>query len=137
FDRRFFRRDLVLPALGFERFYGGESLGGSRAPPYLSDPDLADRIVRLLEAEGPRCFVFVITMGNHGPWPGDALSSYLAGLRRSDAMLEILATALAARWPEAVLALYGDHLPSLPPVFEQFDFAETASDYVLWPARQE
>ncbi len=41
FDRRFFRRDLAMPALGFERFLCRETLGGSSAPPYRSDPDLA------------------------------------------------------------------------------------------------
>ena len=41
FDRGFFRRDLAMPALGFETFLGRESLGGSRRPPYCSDPELA------------------------------------------------------------------------------------------------
>ena len=35
FDRGFFRRDLTLPALGFETFLGIETLGGSRRPPVL------------------------------------------------------------------------------------------------------
>ncbi len=68
FDRGFFRRDLTLPALGFETFLGLESLGGSRRPPYFSDPDLANHVLRAVDAEGPRIFVFAITMGNHGPW---------------------------------------------------------------------
>ena len=68
FDKRFFRRDLAMPALGFDEFLGRETLGGSRRPPYRSDPDLARQIVRVLDAEGPRTFIFAITMGNHGPW---------------------------------------------------------------------
>ena len=54
FDRRFFRRDLAMPALGFERFLGRETLGGSRTPPYYPDPDLARDILRILDREGPR-----------------------------------------------------------------------------------
>ena len=54
FDRRFFRRDLAMPALGFERFLGRETLGGARRPPYQSDPELAGHILRTLDAEGPR-----------------------------------------------------------------------------------
>src|SRR5580700_1865739 len=68
FDRWFFRRDLAMPALGFEAFLGRETLGGSRTPPYFSDPELARHILRILDAEGPRTFIFAITMGNHGPW---------------------------------------------------------------------
>jgi hypothetical protein len=68
FDKRFFRRDLTLSALGFETFLRLESLGGSRRPPYLSDSDLARYVLRALDAEGPHIFVLAITMGNRGPW---------------------------------------------------------------------
>lgn len=152
FDRSFFRRDLTLPALGFERFLGIESLGGSRRPPYCSDPELADHVLRMLDAEGPRVFIFAITMGNHGPWrengiaidptlrrrfdptgvpQGDDLLRYLEGLRRSDEMLQILLAGLLRRDYEGVLAFYGDHLPSLSQAFRHFAFEEGDSDYVV------
>lgn len=162
FDRGFFRRDLTLPALGFETFLGRESLGGSRRPPYRSDSELARQVLSMLDTEGPRTFVFVITMGNHGPWleaglpidpelrrqldpasvpQGEDLLRYLAGLRRSDEMLQILMEGLEQRRCDSVLAFYGDHLPSLPQAFEHFGFDEWSSDYVLWhgaamPARR-
>jgi len=162
FDRSFFRRDLTLPALGFETFLGIESLGGSRRPPYCSDPELAYHVLRVLKAEGPRVFIFAITMGNHGPWheagvpidpqlrrnfgamslpQGDELLRYLDGLRRSDEMLQILLCGLQHRDRDAVLAFYGDHLPSLPHAFRHFGFDEWGSDYVVRhgsasPARQ-
>jgi Sulfatase len=153
FDKGFFRRDLVLPALGFETFLGLESLGGSRRPPYFSDPDLAHQVLRALDAAGPRVFVFAITMGNHGPWfeaehsvdpdlsqaldpkrlpQGGELLRYLHGLRRSDQMLKILMDGLAGNGSDGILAFYGDHLPSLPRAFGHFDFDEWGSDYVLW-----
>jgi hypothetical protein len=72
YDRWFFRRDLAMPALGFETFLGRETLGGSRTPPYLPDPELARHILHILDAEGPRTFIFAITMGNHGPWLGES-----------------------------------------------------------------
>ena len=162
FDRSFFRRDLTLPALGFETFLGIESLGGSRRPPYYSDPELAHHVLRVLKDEGPRVFIFAITMGNHGPWheagvpidpelrrnfdamslpQGDELLRYLDGLRRSDEMLQILLSELQRRHRDAVLAFYGDHLPSLPHAFRHFGFDEWGSDYVVRhgmasPARQ-
>lgn len=152
FDRRFFRRDLAMPALGFEAFLGRESLGGSRVPPYFPDPDLAQHVLRVLDAEGPRTFIFVITMDNHGPWHGsnqpepgmavfepkdlperDQFLRYLDGVRRSDRMLQILADGLERRGNDASLAFYGDHLPSLPQAFGYFGFDEPHSDYVIWP----
>ncbi|MBV9554072.1 MAG: LTA synthase family protein [Alphaproteobacteria bacterium] len=154
FDRGFFRRDLAMPALGFERFLGRETLGGARTPPYMSDPELARHILRVVEETGPRVFVFAITMGNHGPWfkerPGedrlgidlpdiaqhDELSRYLAGLRGSDEMLQVLIDELSRRHPGAALGFYGDHLPSLPSAFAHLDFDDWRSDYAVWcPSR--
>ena len=162
FDRRFFRRDLVMPALGFETFLGRESLGGLRTPPYLSDPELAGHILRVLDTEGPRTFIFAITMGNHGPWlrgssppahmirgsvsslsdiikcnvPQRAdLLRYLYGLRQSDEMLRILIDGLQRRRSAALLGFYGDHLPSLPRAFAHLGFDDWRSDYAIWSAK--
>ena len=57
---------------------------------------------------------------------------YLDGLKRSDAMLQILIGELEQRGRPAVVAFYGDHLPSLPHAFAHFGFTETSSDYVIW-----
>ena len=152
FDRSFFHRDVTLPALGFETFLGRETLGGSRRPPYRSDPDFAQQVLRALDEAGPRTFIFVITMGNHGPWlesgppidpdlrrrfdptglpQGSQLLRYLDGLARSDEMLQILSEGMGPRQRGGVLGFYGDHLPSLPQAFRHFGFDEWASDYVL------
>ena len=56
------------------------------------------------------------------------------GLGRSDEMLQMLLTGLQRRNGEAVLAFYGDHLPSLPHAFRHFGFEEVGSDYVVWRA---
>jgi phosphoglycerol transferase MdoB-like AlkP superfamily enzyme len=155
FDRSFFRRDEVMPKLGFDEFLCRENLGGSRRPPYFSDPDLAHRVLDMLRDQGPHVFVFAITMGNHGPWrlagpaieadlsrqfdplgvpQGGDLLRYLDGLRRSDQMLEILVEGMERRGRDGVLVFYGDHLPSLPRAFAHFGFDEWTSDYLLWPA---
>jgi hypothetical protein len=155
FDRRFFRRDRVMPALGFDCFLGREVLGGSRSPPYFPDPDLAEPILRLVDSMGPRVFIFTITMGNHGPWlagtrpldPGIAalfdprevpqggeLLRYLDGLCRSDKLLQFLIAGLERRHSDTLLAWYGDHLPSLPRAFRHFGVDDWRSDYAIWSA---
>jgi hypothetical protein len=135
FDRHFFRRDLAMPALGFEAFLGRETLGGRRTPPYMSDPELAERILQTLDKEGLRAFVLAVTMGNHGPWlTGDELDGYLAGLRQSDEMIQILIDGLARRGNGALLGFYGDHLPSLPRSFARLGFNDWRSDYAIWSA---
>src|SRR5260370_1064010 len=113
-----------MPALGFEQFLAREELGSPRRPPYCPDPELAGQILQILEREGPRTFIFAITMGNHGPWlakgpaidpavagifaPGEMpdggeLLRYLDGLRRSDEMLRVLMAGLERPRPPAVL----------------------------------
>jgi phosphoglycerol transferase MdoB-like AlkP superfamily enzyme len=153
FDRRFFRRDLALPALGFDLFFDDKKLGASRRPPYCPDPELARHVLHALGEAGPGTFVFAITMGNHGPWHGtgapietgldrelDAsvvpqggdLLRYLDGLRQSDEMLRILIEGLERRGDGGILVFYGDHLPSLPRAFRHFGFDEWSTDYFLW-----
>jgi len=134
FDRGFYRRDLAMPGLGFDAFIGRETLGGSRTPPYMSDPDLARHILRVLDEAGPRCFIFAVTMGNHGPWlrKGAEMECYLEGLAQSDEMLRILIGGLEERCSDAVLGFYGDHLPSLPRDFATCGFDDWRSDYAIW-----
>jgi phosphoglycerol transferase MdoB-like AlkP superfamily enzyme len=124
FDRSFYRRDVAMPGLGFDEFIGRETLGGSRTPPYMSDPDLARHILRVLDEAGPRSFIFAVTMGNHGPWPREdgELAGYLDSLAQSDEMLRILIDGLEHRRDDPVLGFYGDHLPSLPRDFAALGF---------------
>ncbi len=150
FDRRFFRRDLAMANLGFDAFLGPEAfVGATRSGRYVTDIEVARRILEVLRSEGPRVFIFAITMENHGPWvdaaegPQDrypelaglphagALQQYLDGLRAADRMLELLARDLQ-RIERGVLAFYGDHLPSLPSVFDALGFEDSRTDYFIW-----
>ncbi len=45
------------------RFLGRETLGGARTPPYMSDPELADHVLHVLDDIGPRCF-----SSSRSPW---------------------------------------------------------------------
>lgn len=150
FARRFYRRDRVLQNLGFDSFLGIEAFASAdHANGFVSDQSLARLLLGLIE---PGCFLFAISMENHGPWLTDsvhhtgfevapglprsrsvrALRRYLAGLKSADEMLATLSEALAEQSRRGVLAFYGDHLPTLPESFGYFGYADTNTDYLVW-----
>ena len=150
YDRRFYARDKVMPALGFDRFVGIEGFADApRAGAYVADVALAERIAEAVRTEGPDVLIFAMSMENHGPW-GDAAEAQAAvpphlGLRageipafgrwlrrlaRTDAMLPVLTDALAGTggW----LAFYGDHQPSFPGLFARLGILDRDADYLIW-----
>ena len=153
FDKRYYGRDLIFPRLGFDEFWGEELFAGAaRVGPYISDAALADRAAEILREDGRGLFLFVISMENHGPWPpgdprralpdpapdlpdlpgGEELRCFLHGLRHSDAMLGAIGDAASAQG--GLIAAYGDHVPSLPATYDALNFADSATDYVIWGA---
>lgn len=148
FDKRFYARHRVMPQLGFDEFRGPETFPPQAPGHYVSDEGIAQAIAEIIAAEGPHVFVFAMTMANHGPWdqevagPLDALPDappglvelaplrrYLAGLRGTDAML---ATLMAACPADGLVAVYGDHQPSLPGAFAALGYADQRTDYAIW-----
>ncbi|MCC6561787.1 MAG: LTA synthase family protein [Xanthomonadales bacterium] len=144
-DLRFYRRDLVLPLLGFEQLHGISEFDPADVHGYhVSDAALNRRIIELLGDGAPQ-FLFAVTMENHGPWdesraiPQDALPQlpaavalaetsalqmrrFLHHTRRADAALGELARWVMQRQRPTLLLFYGDHLPGLAPALEQWGF---------------
>ena len=132
YHKGFFRRDKVMPNLGFERFLGIEELGDlEKFGPYTSDLALGKRIVQELETATRPVFCFAITMEAHGPWlegrleadknPPDTYrdivnlfdsetGAYLRHLLNMDALLEI-PNVIAFR--QIYTWMYSDHMPGL------------------------
>lgn len=136
FDRAFYGRRAVLPNLGFETFIGQEALCIDGP---MDDVALADRILAMLGEDDRPLFVFAITMGNHGPWPGgpgegpgSAFDAYRAGLRRADDMIARLCTGLETMKRRSLLAFYGDHQPNMPAIYDRPGFADSQTDYFIW-----
>jgi phosphoglycerol transferase MdoB-like AlkP superfamily enzyme len=150
YDLRFFRRDKVIPNLGFDELQGMDVFDNAlRVGPYVSDEALADYIMRLQDNSTEPLFVFAITIEAHGPWDegrfkdmsnppklesppdwgGDGVASYLTHLRNTDLMMKTLAgyTREEGARPR-VLAVYGDHVGCIPE--NRCDSVET--DYVVW-----
>jgi len=124
-DLRFYSRDRLMPAIGFDEVIGESSFapipsGGSR---YVDDRTLGAKLVDLaIGSAGPR-LIYAVTMENHGPWDSDnardaagRLDAYLGRLRSSDAMLGNLIQHLSNDGRPALLVFFGDHRPSIPGV---------------------
>lgn len=124
-DLRFYSRDRLMPAIGFDEVIGDSSFapilpGGSR---YVDDRTLGAKLVDLaIRSAAPR-LIYAVTMENHGPWDSDNAQdaagrwdAYLGRLRSSDAMLGDLIQHLSNDGRPALLVFFGDHRPSIPGV---------------------
>ncbi len=146
FDRAFYRRDVVLPLLGFEHFLGIEYFGGGGSPGgTVSDEALAVAINRLIANSTEPLFIFAITIANHGPWGrradnretaagpenDPALAHYIDGCRATDRMIGALAGAPWCSRDGAVFAFYGDHMPILSGPFRTHRFNDARPDYTV------
>ncbi|MCL4673433.1 MAG: LTA synthase family protein [Sphingomonadaceae bacterium] len=120
-DLRFYGRDRVLGAAGFDRLVGPEAFA-EPAGQYVPDAEIADAIAREIAEQSGAVLVFAVTIENHGPWTegaGAALpTAYIDLLRKGDAMLSQLLDMLEQSGRPATLVFYGDHRPSIPGAVE-------------------
>lgn len=145
--RAFWNRAAAFANLGFDAFDAIEEFGkAERQGYYVSDDAFVDHILeRLGPPSATPTFLFAISMENHGPYanfpnadvarrdarrvPGGLsveaasnLRGYLYHLDNADRTLARLADALMARPRRTLLLFYGDHLPSLPSVYDELGF---------------
>lgn len=129
FDARFFGRDTVLPALGFQHFEAAQAFADApREGGLVTDAAVGERLAGHLATARRPTFLYAITVAGHGPWPGpDPAASWAARMAATDAMLGRLAEAArrSAR-PVAIIA-FGDHRPALPAAH-----GGTETDYLIW-----
>ncbi|HLU76447.1 MAG TPA: LTA synthase family protein [Burkholderiales bacterium] len=152
----FYRRDRVYPKLGFDEFVDIRAFDtAARFGPYIGDAAVADKVASLLENATQPVFVFVITMENHGPLhlehvaPTDIdalyreappagcedLTIYLRHLRNADRMIGTLRSALEQSARPASLCWFGDHVPIMPAVYDNFGKPKGEVHYVCWSNR--
>ena len=152
----FWRRHQALPWLGFGEFIAEETFGPHhRAGPFISDADLAEKVLTVLNRDAPSPgFVFAISMEGHGPWgsrrrgvdpagvaavdvPAEldgeaalALRQYILHARNAVAALARLEQVIHARPEPALLIFFGDHLPTLEPTFSRLGFDNDLEAYL-------
>lgn len=150
----FYRRNMALPALGFDEFIDiGAFRGAQRDGAYVGDKALGAMVLQLLgEAADVPLYLHVITMENHGPlhWetvgPADVadtltteqpvgcqdLVAYLRHLRNADEMFGSLRRSFLERKRATTLCLFGDHVPIMPGVYRQLGETDGQTDYLIW-----
>ncbi|MBB2201134.1 LTA synthase family protein [Gluconacetobacter tumulisoli] len=140
YARSFYARNKVMPQLGFEYFIGVEEFTASRGT-FVTDEALADWINRFMLREARPVFLFAISVANHGPWNGRTTSEcgaemagYLDGLSRTDRMIGMLSQASWLQDRDGILAIYGDHQPSLSCLSQTICGTDTATDYCILDA---
>jgi hypothetical protein len=153
----FYRRDRVYPLLGFDEFIDIRSFADAdRCGPFVGDAAVAAKIAEVVESSNVPVFVFAITMENHGPLhlekvaPKDVaelytdgppsgcddLTIYLRHLRNADRMIGELRQSLGRSPRPASLCWFGDHVPSMPGVYETLGAPVGSTAFALWSTHE-
>jgi phosphoglycerol transferase MdoB-like AlkP superfamily enzyme len=141
FDLDFFNRRRALPSLGFDRLLDDTDFAGARREGYyVPDMALAERVLAEAASEAQPFFCMIATMENHNPWdsqrlPGIAppVDQYIHHLRNADRMIGRLVEGIEQLRRPAVLAFYGDHVPTMPELADPFPDPRT--DYFVMGLR--
>ena len=149
----FFMRDKFFKQLGFDEFVDDKQfVGAVREGPYVADSAVTEKIQEVLSRVDKPCFIFAITMENHGPlhletledeeWvdyynqqPKDGLDDltvYLRHLKNADKMISQLCDIFSKRERKTVFSFYGDHVPAMSKVFKQLEYKDPRSNYFIW-----
>ncbi|MCD6026113.1 MAG: rkpI [Solimicrobium sp.] len=152
----FYQRDRVFSLMGFDEFIDiasfDKTILNNHASSYVSDADVAEKVCELLnESSSGPIFIFVITMENHGPLhlekvlPGEIrllytepppdkcedLTIYLRHLVNADQMARTLREHVASLARPGWFCWYGDHVPIMPQVYQEFGSPDSQTDYFI------
>jgi len=150
----FFGRGRIFPQMGFDEFIDIESFNNKQKfGPYISDQAVTDKILEVSTKYNDKpLFIFAITMENHGPLHLEKttqneqdgyystapmertndLTVYLRHLKNADKMIEQLTSAYRQSDKLCTLCFYGDHIPSMPKIYQQLAYEDRDSDYFIW-----
>ncbi len=157
FSAGFYCRDRVYGNLGFDTFTTFESMSDMEYNPngWVKDAILEKYILKALNSDDNRDFVFAVSVQGHGSYPNDfeeptegyyaqassedmeevlsAINYYTTQVREMDEFVGSLTRTLSDYDEPVVLVMYGDHLPGI--AFTE-DMLETGSlyetEYIVW-----
>lgn len=145
----YYNRNKVYPDLGFKKFISLENMIAQKdrtkifnAGGWATDDLIFDSIKSTLEENNQQPkFIYAITVENHPMYNDDRfgkqnfklnnklsdldqqkLSTYTAGTVRANEKLQELAEYLKTIQKPTILVVFGDHLPNLQGVYDDYDF---------------
>ena len=134
---RFFNRRQVMAGFGFDECVFAEELKtGNRSASDLEILKQAARRLRRAHEQGSKLFIFIITLGGHGPYQdqsrpeADAIEVYARKQQSLISGLKLLKSTLGG---SDSLLVYGDHLPPIESLLKDSAGFKTA-DAVPGPA---
>ena len=154
----FFGRDRIFPKMGFDAFIDINDFDKKHTfGPYISDQAVTEKILQTSHLHAQKhkdkpLFIFAITMENHGPLhlekttnderkqyystepldDSNDLTVYLRHLNNADKMIADLTTAFKQQDQAHTLCFYGDHIPSMPKIYDALCYEDKHSDYFIW-----
>lgn len=154
----FFMRDKFFKQLGFDEFLDETAFEGAvRKGPYIADEAVTEKIIQVSKNRDDKpCFIFAITMENHGPlhleslekneWADyykkkpdvklNDLTIYLRHLNNADRMIAQLCEFFTQKEREVIFSLYGDHVPAISHIFELMEYSDPRSNYFIWSSSE-
>lgn len=153
----FYDRDYVYTHMGFDTFTSSEFMNNRELTPngWIKDKILVNEITKSLNSTKKKDFIFAVSVQGHGEYPSDVtemienpkitlsgiddevrankLTYYVNEINEMDLFLKQLTDTLADYPEDVILALYGDHLPSLDFTNEELENGSTfETEYVIW-----
>lgn len=143
FTSWFWNRGAVYQAFGFDTFLSEENMMPlAKRGPLASDAALTEEIIRRADSSRRPSFIFAVSLQGHGPYepqrysdvghsvvaPGksaktsESILTYAEGSSDADKSLARLISWAKNRERPTVIALFGDHLPPLGPVYVETGF---------------
>jgi hypothetical protein len=120
-DRKFWKRDVIKPKLGFDAFLGLEAMGPREPSAYWADDAvLFEAALKALRASPGKQFMYLTTVATHGGYAtkGDrGEGDYSQRLAKTIQELASFARAALALEPNTLILFTGDHKPALTRFF--------------------
>ncbi|MCU4306294.1 LTA synthase family protein [Acinetobacter ursingii] len=144
----YYNRNKVYPALGFQQFISLENMVSQEKRPQIfnaggwaTDVLIYENIKKVLQQGDQPKFIYAITVENHPMYNDDRygkqqfkfsktlselnqrkLSTYTAGVARADQKLSELTAYLKTLKQPTIVLVFGDHLPNLQGVYDEYDY---------------
>lgn len=151
----FYQRNEVYPNLGFDYFISSEFMADTTTTPndWIKDKHLTTEIFKCLNSSDGEDFVFAVSVQGHGSFPEEETANlgirvtdspfdeglenqieyYVNQLYEMDLFIKELTEELSSFDEPVILALYGDHIPSLNLEADDLVTGDNyETQYVIW-----